>query len=360
MSRLGWWLAVGAVAAVAALLLACSGSGGAELRVNSSADAAERDGRLTLREALLLASGGMQVGELDGGEAAQVSGTPGRDSADTIVFQQAEGGSRGAALESSLPPLSSGRDIIEGTGDGTDTQRAVIDGGDQSFTCLEVASDGNTVRGLEIANCHTGVIVHEDARENVFGGRGEGEGNVVSGNVVGVELRGRQNRFLGNLIGLDSSGSKARGNEFEGIWVTPAASQNIIGGPGKGEGNVISGNKLFGLSLDSADGNVVQGNFIGLDSSGAQPLGNNYGMTVQAGARDNLIGGDESGQRNVFAANNTGILFRGQGTSGNTVRGNYFGTDTSGEVAIKNVVDISQQSGAAGNVLEGNRMGAGS
>ena len=56
------------------------------------------------------------------------------------------------------------------------------------------------------------------------------------------------------------------------------ATGNQIGGPGAGEGNVISGNSRFGVFLGSTLGNSVQGNLIGTDATGQIAVFNTYGV----------------------------------------------------------------------------------
>ena len=96
-------LAILLVTAVASLVFAMLNRSGAEaspdstISVNGTGDTNSRDLKLTLREAMLLATGGLTVGTLDSGECAQVSNSSfngscsttdsiGAASADTILF----------------------------------------------------------------------------------------------------------------------------------------------------------------------------------------------------------------------------------------------------------------------------------
>ena len=338
---------------------ACGGDGGTDkvgVTVNSNKDTAERDGALTLREAISLVTGQLTLADLDDGERGQVKGTPGVNSEDIIRFEMPSTDERTIALESPLPPLTSSGDTIDGSvGGDANADRVVIDGVNRSRVCVEINSSANALQGLRFVNCRTAILVREEAVDNHIGSR-SALGNVISGNVVGIEMRGHGNFVQGNYIGLDPATNKAQGNEFEGIWVTPIGRENTIGGSQEGEGNVISGNPLFGISIDGSVGNVVQGNLIGLDVSGSQAVGNNYGITVQAGATGNLIGGDGEGERNVISGSNSGLLLRDANTTGNTVRGNYFGTSADGQTEIRNAVDIYQTPEVGENVLEGNRV----
>src|SRR3990170_4217806 len=80
-----------ALIALAALLVPSNAARAASgIIVDSTGDTDARDGVLTLREAILLATGGLAVGRLDGGEADNVTGTPGAASADTVQFSSAQ------------------------------------------------------------------------------------------------------------------------------------------------------------------------------------------------------------------------------------------------------------------------------
>ena len=100
---------------------------------------------------------------------------------------------------------------------------------------------------------------------------------------------------------------------------------------------------------------VLQGNIFGLDLSGRTGVANRYAIVLQAGAGETLIGGERAEERNVVASNNTGILVRDVETAGNTIVGHYIGTDTGGEPAIANTVDIWFLDGKDVNAVEDNR-----
>jgi hypothetical protein len=322
---------------------------GATLVVSSDLDTVEQDGVLTLREALLLATGELSAADLDEGEKGQVDGNPGAERADTVlldesIFSTQEPGV--ITLTEELPVLSTGGDSVNGMGG------VVVDGGDRSFNCFTMDSDGNTVTGMEIRECRTGVRVAPEAAANVIG-EPEG-GNVLSGNRVGAEVGGRDTVVAGNIIGLEGDGITRMSNAFEGIWVTSAARDTRIGGTDEGEGNVISGNELFGVSVDGANGTVIYGNIIGLDASGATGVGNYYGIVVQKGALGTVVGGSGERERNVISDNNTGILVRGVETAGNEVVGNYIGTDVTGKKEVFNTVDVWLQVEKDQNVFEDN------
>ena len=328
-------------------------SASATLEVNSTSDSDARDGELSLREALLLATGVLQIEDMSEEEMGQVEGTPGESSADAIKFGAlplGAGGTGVITLSDSLPVLSSGFDGIEGGG------VVVIDGASAEFPCFHINSAVNLLQGVILQNCRTAILLDRDALANQIGGPDIGQANVISGNTVGMEVRGEGNRIQGNIIGLDPAGAEPVPNEFEGIWMASGSKHNLIGGTGSGEGNVISGNALFGISVDGdgTTGNQLMGNLIGTDPAGTVAIGNKYGIVIQGGARENIVGREDDSARNVVSGNNTGILIRGPETSGNVVSGNYIGLQSDGETELGNVVDLWVVEDAGENLVDGN------
>src|SRR5690606_41778610 len=112
--------------------------------------------------------------------------------------------------------------------------------------------------------------------------------------------------FLGNVIGA-SSGDGTDGNLDVGL-ILRDAPDNTVGGAGPSEGNVISGNAL-GLLIEgaSAAGNLVVGNAIGMDRSGEAVEPNaSVGLLIDGG-RGITVGGLGVGGRNPLR----GICARG-------------------------------------------------
>ena len=52
-----------------------------------------------------------------------------------------------------------------------------------------------------------------------------------------------------------------------------------------------------------------------------------------------MIGGSAVGSGNVISGNQFGLQFRQAGTSNNTVQGNFFGTNSTGQLPIGNGTD---------------------
>jgi titin len=173
------------------------------------------------------------------------------------------------------------------------------------------------------------------------------------------------NLIAGNYIGVDFTGTAAHGSGLQGIWIN-GSSGNAIGGTNAGDRNVISANGDAGIYVLNSAGNIVQGNFIGTTAAGTAALANaNNGVTLSS-SPGNVVGGAVSGARNVISGNGgSGVYINGTTSVGNTIQGNYLGTDLQGAASIANAGDgVTIQDGTsnvvggavavARNVLSGN------
>ncbi len=75
----------------------------------------------------------------------------------------------------------------------------------------------------------------------------------------------------GNYVGTDWTGTQPLGNGADGIR-TESNVQIGGDGPARRAGNVISGGNYIGIYVEGAD-DLVEGNFIGTDDTGPQPAG---------------------------------------------------------------------------------------
>jgi titin len=180
---------------------------------------------------------------------------------------------------------------------------------------------------------------------------------VISGNQYGMSItNASSNTVQGNFMGTDPTGTVALGNLTHAININTNASGNIVGGTTAGTANVISGNQNGILLLTGANGNFVQGNFIGTNSAGAAAIANGNGIHVD-GAPSNTIGGTAVGAGNVIAGNTFhGISIQNAAATGNLIQGNFIGTNQTG-VAIANGTGIRIQN-APNNTIGGTAAGA--
>ncbi|MBU0677661.1 MAG: right-handed parallel beta-helix repeat-containing protein [Verrucomicrobia bacterium] len=196
---------------------------------------------------------------------------------------------------------------------GTDASlRNVISGNGQhgvqiaNSNACESVVEGNFI-GTDIAgsnrlpNAQYGIAVWRGS-SNHIGGVLQSAGNVISGNSQGgVYLsQATQTEVYRNRIGTDSSGRYALSNGMHGINMSSAHS-NWIGGASS-EGNLIAGNGDRGIYLNGSDFNLIQGNMIGTDVTGTNPVPNRTGI-VAISSVSNLIGGFSSGAGNTIAFN---------------------------------------------------------
>ena len=105
-----------------------------------------------------------------------------------------------------------------------------------------------------------------------------------------------------------------------------------------------------------AAGNSVEGNFIGTNASGTADRGNGgIGVAVSAAAPDNTVGGTEPAARNVISGNDLeGVLVAG---ADNRVQGNFIGTAADGSGDLGNDTEGVQIS-IRDNTIGGTESGA--
>ncbi len=269
-------------------------------------------------------------------------------------------------------PNSTGVEISNGAGDfalgnligdGTAGGRNVISGNTNDGILIHgPGTDGNVVLAnyigtdanatASLSNGRSGVVIRDGAAFNrvgpTVGLTTTAERNVISGNGwFGVEIEGsatNSNEVVGSFIGTDASGMFAVPNGQTGVRLANHTKSNLVGSSMNAAcGNVISGN---GTASPGWDGvaildtgtsyNVVEANYIGLNSSGLTAIGNaNNGVSVFTGAHHNDIG---KMHRNVISGNaNDGVWIDGtSGTHDNWLANNYIGLNANGLAVIAN------------------------
>ncbi len=265
-----------------------------------------------------------------------------------------------------------------------------ITGGDSTVRSLETGivlenGGGNTVVGCRLAGLADGVLVN-NSPNNHIGGATAAESNNIGENEYGVRITGGTssgNIVTGNYIGLYSDGSDGR-NTFVGVAIEDAPN-NHIGRTTAGERNIISNNgggstspaNLFRGNVlikgAAATGNVIQGNYIGttIDGSadGAVTInGNRHNGVRIEDAPNNIVGGTVgttpggacTGACNLISGNKTngGVYITGSGATGNSIVGNFIGTNASGTAIVSNPRGVVITDGASNNMI-GNATAAG-
>jgi PKD repeat protein len=213
--------------------------------------------------------------------------------------------------------------------------------------------------GAALGNAGPGVLVGGGASANAVGGSVAGMRNVVSGNAAdGVQLLGpgtTANVVAGDYLGLNASGAAALGNGGDGVLVAGGAAGNGI------YNNAASGNRRAGIELSGpgTTGNLLAGNLLGTDASGTSAVPNQVGLQVDGGASGNSAGGVAGGAANVLSGNALfGALFTGAGTSGNALSGAYVGAKAGGAGALGNGAHgVFVTGGASGDAVSGDVIG---
>ncbi len=367
------------------------------------------DLRISLREAMIAANN-------------SPNGPGGEDRIHFNIADALVSGAHTINLTSALPALfqavsinaatepdwaTASRPVVVLTGGGTVDRGLRLYAGSDGSSVRGLVIHGFVVNGIDIASSHgntvTGNYVGTDqsgtnavanqiginvwnSNNTQIGLAGANQGNLISGNSsMGVYVGGGSTgtRIQANTIGLNAAGSAAIPNG-RGVMIE-TANGSVVGGTTAAARNVISGNLASGVDLlNGAAGNSLLGNYIGTDASGLIAIGNEVGVNLSA-AGVNAIGGGLAGERNVVAGNTRSEL-RIQNGGGDTVRGNFFGTDRTGNAALSvvsaNAVDFantavgitfggssanqgnvvagwfySGPTASGGYVLEGNRFG---
>ena len=333
--------------------------------------------------------------------------------ADTIAFGIGGSGVQTIALASALPAITSPVTIDGYTQTGAlanthDTSQGLntvlkieVDGAalGAGSICLDVAASDTTIKGLVIHGCDTANVRLQNSASNFvlegcflgtdaagttpvaeasgaqitgvtppnvrIGGTTPAARNLISGGhdkiVLGNGAGGPAGVTIqGNLVGPDVTGTIDLADTGHGITLTRATNVTI-GGASAASRNVVSGNAGNGLEIDGnpATNTVVQGNYIGVDVTGAAPLGNgNRGIVLDS--NNVIVGGSAAGAGNVISANGAiGIVLGSSNVSMVTiVQGNFIGTDSSGTIPLGNA-DRAIHVGAADNVIGGTGAGEG-
>ena len=230
---------------------------------------------------------------------------------------------------------------------------------------------GTDVAGtLPLENTGTGLLIAY-SNGNTIGGTTAGAGNVIAASGgSGVGILGSSSVVVeGNWIGSNSAGATGLGNTLNGVAL--AESTNItIGGPTAAARNMISGNHATGVAIfgSGCAENLVEGNFIGVDATGENPIGNGgFGVFVGDSAflgNDSSFTGaayDNTITNNVISANAFGgVAIAGQGASGNLIQGCLIGMDSSGTSPRPNAGSgILVEESASDNTIGGTAGGVG-
>ncbi len=331
------FLTLGLAAGV--LLGAVPAAQAATITVTTTADDVVDTGACTLREAITAANtntaSGVTAGECITGSAMGV---------DRIEFNIAPGGQQTITVASSLLPAVTSPVAIDGS-----TQPdppagmppIVINGNDIDAVGVEddilrlmTGSDGSSIQGLVLHNAFArGIRVDNTSN-------------------IAIE---------GNWVGLNAAGA-ASANGSDGILVNSSTLNITIGDDTSAERNVVSGNTLFGINLQTGSSAVVKGNYVGLNPAGTAAIGNGNDGII-AGGVGAVIGGAAAGEGNVISgqsadASDAGVTASGA-AFGTQIVGNLIGTNAAGTADLGNNRGIELVGGSDDTLIGGTAAGAG-
>jgi CSLREA domain-containing protein len=322
----------------------------ATITVNSEGDVTADDGACTLREAIVASQSNLASGAMPGECAA---GEP-LPAVDTIAFAIPGAGLHSILLTDLLPGI---------------VETVVIDGYTQPGATANTLAVGDDAM-LRIQIDGSGFS------NDLFKLQPGSDGSVVRGLVMNhvnnayFQIASNGNVVEGNFIATDASGTTFAGVANYAINIV--GSNNRVGGTAPAMRNVIASTADLGAAtvLVAGTGNVIQGNYIGVDATGTSVIQSDQptdGIMLNGSAPDTLIGGSEAGAGNVMFASNVVIDVRTESPNV-TIQGNYLGTNAtgtagfgagiciSGSAATPNLI-IGGPSPLAGNVISGCTIG---
>jgi hypothetical protein len=244
----------------------------------------------------------------------------------------------------------------------------LISGNNQGIIILN-ASNGAILKGNKIgtnlagtaalANSANGVVI-DNSTSAVVGGAAANEGNLLSGNTQsGIVFSNASSNAIikGNIIGTNLAGSAALANGEHGINIYTSVLNTIIGGGLAGEGNLISGNTLYGINNDvNSAGAVIQGNKIGTNMAGTAAIGNKGQGVFIKNSNNVTIGGGSKALRNIISGNGTATGGNGigiVGSNGLIIQGNFCGLSVTGLTALPNFDTGLSMTNSSGNTIGG-------
>jgi parallel beta-helix repeat protein len=242
------------------------------------------------------------------------------DPGSTIAFTQLAAGTA-ISLTTALPPITAADTTIDGTT--RPGGRVEIDGPSTNVNGLDVQSAGDTIEGLLIKDCQSGITLDTGSSDAVV---------------------------VNNQIGdVTDTGT---GLNFVGIDITGGSHGDTIGGADAADRNVISGATAFsgsGVLIEDPGNqgttdNLIEGNYVGIDPSGSSALNDEHGAGLELdGVQGNTV------ENNVISGNEDGIeTENGAGTDhGNTIEGNTIGLNAAGTAAVPNGIGVLLNGGSA-------------
>ncbi|HEX9253398.1 MAG TPA: T9SS type A sorting domain-containing protein, partial [Ignavibacteriaceae bacterium] len=176
---------------------------------------------------------------------------------------------------------------------------------------------------------------------------------------VGLTINGDNNKLFNNYFGITQDGTLMP-NQF-GMIVS--GSNNEIGKSDMANGNVVCGNSVVGIEIALGSGNKIQHNLIGTTFDGRTDVGNGQGITI-GGSDNNIIGGDNLVDGNVISGNSVyGIFISGAPpdsySADNLIKNNNIGLNPDKTAAVPNargitITNATMSAQIVDNIISGN------
>jgi parallel beta-helix repeat protein len=216
-----------------------------------------------------------------------------------------------------------------------------------------------------IPNGRNGILLTGGSSRNLIGGQAAGannptgtkgattpvfvvppQGNLISGNRMNGVLvadSSVNNTLSGNFIGTNRQGDAAIGNRLDGVRILRSNRNSLIGCTFQQNPfvfyNVVSGNGLNGVEVESSDDVTIQGNFMGVSANNGALVPNGIDGLVVSGSSRNLQAG--------------GVIPLGSVISGNRRNGIFVQGTVTGLVSFNNFCGGFAFGGAAPNGADG-------
>ena len=285
----------------------------------------------------------------NGGSANVVQGNfIGTNAAGTAAVPNSNGGVNLSNTSDNVigGTTAAARNVISGNGVGTTFAAGVsIFNASSNNQVLGNYIGTNAAGTAIVANTSSGVQISGSGTGNVVGGAAVGAGNLISGNgkngqfASGVHILDVSGTIVqGNFIGTNAAGTAALPNANGGVDLNNS-DNNVIGGAGAGERNLISGNGSAAgapgnegqgiLINNTSTNNQILGNLIGTDVTGTLAVPNAEGVQLSGDSGNNVVGGTAAGQANTIAFNaGRGIIMFPGAAVGNRFSGNVIHSNT--------------------------------
>ena len=293
-----------------------------------------------------------QTGDSGPGSLRQaITDANGRAGVDTIAFSIPGAGVHTITPVTQLPSI---------------TDAVVIDGYTQPSASPNTLANGDNAQiRIELSGQSAGAAngLNINAPNSIVRGLSINSFTGAHPNGHALFITGNSNTIQGCFLGTDPTGESARPNDRDGIFFD-GGQNNIVGGVTPAQRNIISGNSLTGIVLvNAAQGDQIQGNYIGTDATGMSDLGNNGAGVVINNSSNNVVGGTTNAARNLISGSGTSALRASgvvleAGATNNVIEGNFIGTDVAGTGNLGNsdfgiIVATSANNNTVGGIVAG-------